>query len=122
MSGRPIIDEAEPVVRDKVKEMIEAGARMITIVAREDDDGTFELIYIFDRDGRMVNFRFRTNPDWEVDSVADIYKGAANMEREIVDLFGLRFKGVRGGLLLEVGKSPVAPLRRKADKGGQADG
>ena len=95
---------------------------MIAIVAREDDDGTFELIYIFDREGRMVNFRFPATPEREIDSVADIYKGAASMEREIVDLFGLRFKGVSGGLFLEIGKSPVAPLRRKADKGGQVDG
>ncbi|MBI0584567.1 MAG: NADH-quinone oxidoreductase subunit C [Methanomassiliicoccus sp.] len=114
-------------VRERVREHTDAGARMITIAAREEDDGRFELIYLFDRDGRMVNFRFHILPDWEVDSVADIYRGALNMEREAVDLFGLKFKGVRPGLFLEEGKSPVAPLRKKRDgkkegKGGEADG
>jgi NADH:ubiquinone oxidoreductase subunit C len=108
-------------VQERVTEMVDAGARMITIVAREDDDGTFELIYIFDQDGRMVNFRFRTTLEREIDSVRDIYRGAASMEREVVDLFGLRFKGVRGGLFLDEAKSPIAPLRRKRT-GGEADG
>jgi hypothetical protein len=40
--------------------MIEAGARMIAIVARENDDGTMEMIYVFDRDGKMVDFRSRS--------------------------------------------------------------
>jgi Ni,Fe-hydrogenase III component G len=99
-------------VRSRTAEMKSAQARMISIVAREDEDGTIELIYLFDRDGRMTDFRFRILPDWEIDSVADIIPGAMNMERELVDLFGLRYKGVKSGLLLEAGKSPLTPLRR----------
>ena len=71
----------------------------------------------------MVNFRFTILPEWEVDSVVDIYKGALNMEREVVDLFGLRYKGVEPGLFLVLGKSPVAPLRKKRApevKGGES--
>ncbi len=98
---------------------------MITIVARENDDGTIELIYVFDLRGRMVDFRFTILPDWEVDSVVDVYKGALNMEREIVDLFGLRYKGVQPGLLLVQGKNVVAPLRKRRVpevKGDESDG
>jgi NADH:ubiquinone oxidoreductase subunit C len=117
--------EAYRSVRARTKELIDNGARMITIVARENDDGTIELIYIFDHHGRMVNFRFTILPEWEVDSVVDIHKGAMNMEREVVDLFGLRYKGVQPGLLLVQGKSAVAPLRKKRApevKGGESDG
>ena len=34
------------------------------------------------------------------------------MEREIVDMMGLHFKGIEGGLLLTPGKGIVTPLRK----------
>jgi hypothetical protein len=34
------------------------------------------------------------------------------MERENVDLFGMRFKGVQGGLLIVPGSGVVTPLRK----------
>ncbi|MDW5561724.1 MAG: NADH-quinone oxidoreductase subunit C [Methanomassiliicoccus sp.] len=116
--------EAYRGLRKMVGQMIDSGARMIAIVARERDDGVMELIYVFDRDRRLADLRFLILPEWEIDSVADLYKGALTLEREIVDLFGLRIKGVRPGLFLVEGKSPVAPLRkRKAPApGGDADG
>jgi NADH:ubiquinone oxidoreductase subunit C len=115
--------EAYRSVRERTKEMIEAGARMIAIVARENDDGTMEMIYVFDRDGKMVDFRFQILPEWEIDSVADLYKGALTLEREVVDLFGLHIKGVPPGIFLVEGKSPVAPLRkRKAPAEGDING
>lgn len=111
-------------VRKRTREMVEAGARMIAIVALEREDGTIELIYAFDRDQGIVDFRFQVLPEWEIDSVADIFTGALTLEREVVDLFGLRYKGVPPGLFLEAGKSPVAPLRRRPApaKGGDGDG
>lgn len=116
--------EAYLGVRERTREMIEAGARMIAIVARENEDGTIEMIYTFDRDQRVADFRFQILPEWEVDSVADLFRGALTLEREVVDLFGLRIKGVLPGIFLEEGKSPVAPLRRKraAEAGGETDG
>ncbi len=117
--------EAFRSVRAKTQELTSSGARMITIAARENEDGTIELIYLFDRAGHMVNFRFTILPEWEVDSVVDIYKGALNMEREVVDLFGLHYKGVQPGLFLVPGKSMVAPLRKKRAaevKGGESNG
>lgn len=111
-------------VRKRTKEMVEAGARMIAIVALEREDGSIELIYSFDRQPGIVDFRFQILPEWEVDSVADIFTGALTLEREVVDLFGLKYKGVPPGLFLEAGKSPVAPLRRRPApaKGGDEDG
>lgn len=115
--------EAHRGVRDRTREMIGAGARMIAIVARENDDGTIELIYVFDRDQKVVDFRFQILPEWEIESVADIFKGALTLEREVVDLFGLNIKGAAPWIFLEPGKSPVAPLRRrKAPAGGDEDG
>lgn len=109
----PVFDrEAFRSVRARTMDMVAQGGRMITIIARENDDESIELIYLFDLSGKVVDFRFTILPDWEVDSVSDIFKGAMNMEREVVDLFGLKYKGVQPGLLLVPGKNSVAPLRR----------
>ncbi|GEM_PF-925520 len=105
--------EAHRSVRERTREMIEAGGRLIAIVARENDDGTMEMIYAFDREQRMEDIRFLILPEWEIDSVADLYKGALTLEREVVDLFGLHIKGVPPGIFLVEGKSPVAPLRKR---------
>lgn len=103
--------EAYRGVRGAVMRRKERGARLITIIGRDAGDGTVELIYLFEQDGRVEHDRYRILPEWEVDSVADIYAGASTMERENVDLLGLRFEGARPGLFLVPGKSPEAPLR-----------
>jgi hypothetical protein len=108
-------------VRARTEEMKAAGARMITIVAKENDEGAIDLIYLFDLGGRFADFHFTILPEWEVDSVVDILPAARNMEREVVDLFGLHFKGVSPGLLLEPGKGVVAPLRRKKEEKGKEE-
>lgn len=108
-------------VRERVRGMVSSGARMISIIARENDDGSIEIIYLFDRSGEMIDFRVQILPEWEMDSVADIYIGALSMEREVVDLFGLRFRGVQPGLFLEQGRSPLAPLRKKRDQKKEGD-
>ena len=38
--------------------------------------------------------------DDELESITNLFEGVLNTEREAVGLFGLRFKGSRGGLLL----------------------
>jgi hypothetical protein len=99
-------------IHTRAERMHAAGARLITIIARDDQDGTLELLYVYDHDGRIVDERFTVLPEWDIDSISDVYVGARNMERENVDLFGLRFRGQTSGLLLEAGKSPVSPLRK----------
>ena len=106
-------------VRQRFKGFLDAGSRFIALVVRESEDGMFELIYAFDQGGKVADFRFSIPLDQEVDSVADLYPGAMTAEREAVDLFGVRFKGVRPGLFLVEGKSPPEPprKRRSVEKG-----
>ncbi|NLT38176.1 MAG: NADH-quinone oxidoreductase subunit C [Methanomassiliicoccus sp.] len=121
----PQFDRSDVIdVRRRFKGFLDAGSRFIALVVRDSEDGNFELIYVFDQDEKMTDFRFAIPVDQEVDSVADIYPGAMTAEREAVDLFGVRFKGVRPGLFLVEGKSPPEPLRkRQADvKGGDVPG
>ena len=111
-------------VRSRFKSFLDAGDRFIALVVRESEGGMLELIYVFDKGGKVADFRFSVLPDWEIDSVADLYPGAMTAEREAVDLFGVKFKGVLPGLFLVEGKSPPEPLRKRQDesKGGDVPG
>jgi len=102
---------SEQSVREAAERRKRDGARLITIVGRDAGEGMLELTYVYDWEGGMEHDRFAVPFEREVDSIADIYAGALNMEREVVDLLGARFKGVQPGLLLVPGKSREAPLR-----------
>jgi NADH:ubiquinone oxidoreductase subunit C len=107
MNGHPNADAIA-----EIREMIEESElRLVTIVAAEDADGMMELIYVLDRGGELRTVRSRSRMDEELESLSPVLLGAENMEREIIDLLGARFEGVRGGLFLMPG-SMKAPLRR----------
>lgn len=98
--------------------------RLIAIVANDNADGTFELIYAFHYNNQYAEVRFTVKAEDELDSLSSYYAGAVNMEREIVDMMGLHFKGIEGGLLLTPGKGIVTPLRKPpkpADTAGPAE-
>jgi NADH:ubiquinone oxidoreductase subunit C len=85
--------------------------RLIDIMAADRRDGTYDLIYALHHEGAVLDLRYIVNEEDEIDSIADLYAGALCMEREIIDMFGLRFKGVVGGFLLDPEKGPKNPLR-----------
>jgi NADH:ubiquinone oxidoreductase subunit C len=99
-------------------------SRLISIISLDNADGTLDLIYMFHRGAEVDQLRYRVNADQELETVSDLFKGALNMEREIIDLFGLRFKGVQGGLLIMPDSGIVAPLRKPSigQKEAQKDG
>jgi NADH:ubiquinone oxidoreductase subunit C len=86
--------------------------RLITIIANDNADGTFELIYGFHYNNQYTDVRFTIREEDELESLSSYYAAATNMEREVVDMMGLHFKGIQGGLLLEPGKGIVTPLRK----------
>ena len=86
--------------------------RLITIVANDNADGTFELIYAFQYNNQYTEVRYNVKTDDELDSLSSHFAAAVNMEREIVDMMGLHFKGIEGGLLLTPEKGIVTPLRK----------
>lgn len=85
-------------------------ARLAAIVAEENGDG-MRLTYIYDLNGKLRDYQYFLLPHEQINSISDIYTGALNMEREIVDLFGLEINGAPPELLL-VEKSKHAPLRK----------
>jgi ech hydrogenase subunit D len=109
--------DAHRGIRDMARGMKESGARLITVIGRDRGDDTIELVYMFDQGGRLVDHRFVVEAEQEVDSISDLYSGATNMERENIDLLGMRFKGLGPGLLLVPGRSVEAPLRKRPEEG-----
>jgi len=103
-------------IKADLKDSLEASgsgpSRLISIISLDNADGTLDLIYMFHRRAGVEQLRYRVNPDQELETVSDLFKGALNMEREIIDLFGMRFKGVRGGMLIMPDSGIVAPLRK----------
>ena len=86
--------------------------RLITIIANDNADGTFELIYAFHYNNQYTEVRYTVKEADELDSLSSHFAAAVNMEREIVDMMGLHFKGIEGGLLLTPGKGIVTPMRK----------
>lgn len=101
-------------IRSKVMKLSKAEAQLVAITAVDLADGTFELIYTFFSRSQLVSIRFPVSDQQETDSISDMFPGATNFEREIIDLFGLRFKGMKGGLLITPESGIVAPLRKSS--------
>ena len=109
-------------VREKLKKAERNGpSRLISVFPLDNGDGTLDLIYIFQHNEEVVQYRYTIKADEEVESITDLYKGALNMERENVDLFDLRVKGVLGGLFL-LPDAPKAPLRKGPKQEARSDG
>ncbi len=67
----------------------------LTAVDHPSDAKRFEVVYIlysFSRNGR-IRVKTRAALDEEIPSVVDIYAGANWLEREVFDMFGIRFSG-----------------------------
>ena len=101
-------------IRIKVSRLDKIRAQLIAITAVDLADGNFELIYSFFSKSELVNLRFTVSDGYEIDSISDMFPGAKNFEREIIDLFGLKFKGVEGGLLIMPSANIIAPLRKSS--------
>ncbi len=114
-------DEPEKDIFGQAMGMYWSCARFVTLVVRDRGDGTMELIYVFHSENEIVEKRFIIRPEWELESISDLWKGALLMEREAIDLFGIKIKGLQGGILLVPGKSPINPLRERKQEG-ESDG
>jgi NADH:ubiquinone oxidoreductase subunit C len=86
--------------------------RLATIIATDKGAGTMELIYVLDHDGEIWTVRSEFLQDDELASLSSVFLGAENMEREIIDLLGIKFEGIKG-LFLEPGPGIMAPLRKQ---------
>jgi len=72
----------------------------------------FEVVYQLRSYSRKLFIRVKVPTDGEVDSVIDIWPGAAFMERECWEMFGINFRGHKLRHLLLWDGFPGHPLRK----------
>jgi len=76
---------------EKAMDLVSDGCRLVQICCSKIGDG-FELLYSFDKDHELTNFRFNIDEGEEVTSITRICWPAFIYENEIHDLFGVKFK------------------------------
>ncbi len=105
-------------VRSKIEKMQKSGARFVVLAANDMGEGKFEVIYLFYHMGELLEVRLCVGIDEVVPTITDLFPAAAFLEREMVDLFGVKVEGAAPNLLLEPGAGVVAPLRKRREAEG----
>ena len=70
------------------------GFKFVTLTCVELDASTVDIIYHFDRDYKLKNFRLTIPKNMNVPSISHIYMAAFLAENEIQDLFNMKFSGL----------------------------
>lgn len=90
-----------------------------TAVSCEKEGEDFELIYHFDKDYNIKNFKMIVNSEEPIPSISGIYTAAFLIENEYQDLYGFTFDGLivdyKGNLYLtpEGPKTPLAEQKKE---------
>ena len=87
--------------------------RFITATCVDNANGYFDVIYHFDKDLQMKNFRIKVQKDEEVPSISKIFFCAILVENEMKELFGLKVTNIAvdyGGHMLLSDDAPKNPM------------
>jgi len=74
----------------KAKELADGGYRAVQICATS-KDGKTEILYSFDKDFKMINYRVNVPNEMRVPSITGSFWSAFIFENEVHDLFGIEF-------------------------------
>ncbi|UAL07477.1 MAG: NADH-quinone oxidoreductase subunit C [Candidatus Methanogranum gryphiswaldense] len=74
----------------KAKELADNGYRVVQICATS-KDGKTEILYSFDKDFQMINYKVYVPDDMTVPSISGSFWPAFIFENEMHDLFGIEF-------------------------------
>lgn len=97
----------------ETQQLFFSGYRFVTATCVDNGNGTFDLIYHFDRDMELVNYRVTAGKDEEIPSISKIYFCALFVENEIKELFGVNITNIAidyGGHLLLSEGAPSTPM------------
>lgn len=105
------------------------GYRFVTATCVDNGDGSLDVLYHFDRDLILSNFRVRLSKEEEVCSLSKIFFSAILVENEMKELFGLKVTNMvvdYGGRLLLSEDAPENPMARHQivieQRGGEKNG
>ena len=105
------------VVR-KAEQAKKDGNRLVQIGCTKIEDN-FEILYVFDKDYKLTNYRVTVKQADEIPSISGVYFGAFVYENEIHDLYGIHVKGInidfKGTFYKTVVKHPFSVTITKED-------
>lgn len=90
--------------------------RFVTATCVDNNDGSTDIIYHFDRDLQLKNYRVKVAKDTEIPSISKIYFCALLVENEIKELFGMNITNIAidyGGHMLLSDGAPDMPMSRQ---------
>lgn len=111
-----IVEISKDALLGYVQKMLYDGYRFITITCVDNGNGTFDLIYHFDKNLKMKNARVTVEKNDEVLSISKIFFSAILVENEIKELFGIPIKNIAidyGGRMLLSDEELESPMARQ---------
>ena len=99
-----------------VQKMLYDGYRFVSATCVDNGDGTFDVIYHFDKDLVLSNYRVKLAKSEELPSISRIYFCAILVENEMKELFGLNVTNIAidyGGHMLLSDGAPDTPMLRQ---------
>ncbi len=91
------------------------GYRFVTATSVDNGDGTIDVLYHFDKDFAMKNFKITVNKEDKVPSISKDYFSAVLVENEIKELFGVNIVDIAidyGGRMLLSDEQMSSPMLR----------
>jgi ech hydrogenase subunit D len=93
MEPQTIIPITVGEVVSKAEQAKKDGDRLVMISCTKIGE-TFEIIYTYDKNYQLHNYRITVRQDEEIPSISSVYWGAFVYENEIHDLYGIHVKGI----------------------------
>lgn len=93
MAAQEIVPINVGDVITKAQEAKNSGCRLVQIGCTKVGDD-FEIIYTYDKEYRLTNYRITVKQDTVIPSISGVYFGAFVYENEIHDLYGLTVTGI----------------------------
>lgn len=92
------------------------GYRFITATSVDNGDGTIDIIYHFDKDYKMKNYKVAVKSGEEVPSISKVFFCALLVENEMKELFGINITNIAidyGGHMLLSEEELGSPMLRQ---------
>jgi NADH:ubiquinone oxidoreductase subunit C len=68
--------------------------RLVTSTCVDLGEGNLDVLYHFDKDAQLKNFRIKAKRGEEIPSISSVYLCAVLIENEMKELFGLNVTGI----------------------------
>jgi NADH:ubiquinone oxidoreductase subunit C len=114
-----MIENIREITKDQllneVQNMMYENYRFDTVTCMDNGNESFDIIYHFDRDLELKNYRLKVSYDEEIPSISRIYFCAVLVENEIKELFGVKVTNIvldYGGHLLLSDKAQKTPMAK----------